>query len=121
MFILKSLNNDVKYIFKKKKILYDKSTAYFHPETHLTHITLCKNYLVPKKETIKKMARDLRLCMWMELLHVVWDSRVQRERERVREAGDPWQFWDAVVLRGWGLPIELGMDANVALNVDLDF
>lgn len=57
----------------------------------------------------------------MELLHVVWDSRVQRERERVREAGDPWQFWDAVVFRGWGLPIELGMDANVALNVDLDF
>lgn len=57
MFILKSLNNDVKYIFKKKKfymVLQRKSTAYFHPETCLTHITLCKNDLVPKKETIKK-------------------------------------------------------------------
>lgn len=45
-------------IFLKKKkfymVLQRKSTAYFHPETCLTHITLCKNDLVPKKETIKK-------------------------------------------------------------------
>lgn len=35
--------------------------------------------------------------------------------------GDLWQLWDAVVLGGRGLHIELGMDANVALNVDLSF
>lgn len=57
----------------------------------------------------------------MEFLSVVWDSRVQRERERVTEVGDLWHFWDAVVLRGRGLHIELGMDADVALNVDLSF
>lgn len=40
---------------------------------------------------------------------------------RCGRGGDPWQFWDAVVLGGRGLLIELGMDANVALNVDLGF
>lgn len=51
---------------------------------------------------------------------MVWDSRVQRERERVTEWG-PVAVLGAVVLRGPGLQIELGMDANVALNVDLSF
>lgn len=42
--------------FKKKPVWYHqhKSTAYFDPETYLSHITLCKNGLVPKKETSKK-------------------------------------------------------------------
>lgn len=44
-------------IFFKKEfymVLRRKSTASFHPETCLTRITLCKNDLVPKKETIQK-------------------------------------------------------------------
>lgn len=46
------------------------------------------------------MARSyLRLCIEMEFLSVVWDRRVQTERERVAEVGGLWQFWDAVVLR----------------------
>lgn len=109
--------------FKKGSVWYrqHKSTVYFHHETYLTHITLCKNDLVPKKETILKNGKVLRLCISMEFLSVVWDSRVQRERERVTEVGDLWHFWDAVVLRRHGLHIELGMDADVALNVDLSF
>lgn len=68
------------------------------------------------------MARSyLRLCIEMEFLSVVWDRRVQMERERVAGVGGLWQCWDAVVLRWRGLHIELGMDANVALNVDLSF
>lgn len=88
---------------------------------HLTHITLCKNDLVPKKRNYKRNGKVL-----LEPVHlsgipdVEWDSRVQRERERV-QGWDLWQFWDAVVLGGRGLLIELGMDANVALNVDLSF
>lgn len=48
----------------------------------------------------------------------MWDSRVQRERERVTEWG-PVAVLGAVVRRGPGL--QIGMDANVALNVDLSF
>lgn len=82
-----------------------------------------KNYLVlkKKKETIKKkkMARFL-----LEAVHLDGIPECRVGTAESKGKGNVWQRWGSCGSSGvlWrGLHTELGMDANVALNVDLSF